>query len=226
MSDSDSFITEVSEAVRRDRLFATMRRYGWIAIAVVLVLVAGAAINEFRKAQAEARAQALGDATLAALERDGSADRAAALAGIDTDGAEAAAVVAMLRAAELVAADDPDAAGAVLDGLATDGEVAEIYRQLASLKRLMLQTDTIPIEDRRLGFEALAVPGAPFRAVALEQLALIEVEEGNTDVAIERLIALIDDADATSGLRNRAAQLIVALGGAEMLATGAPNDTQ
>ncbi len=51
MSDTDSFIDEVSEEVRRDRLYATFRRYGWIAILAVLLLVAGATWNEWRKGQ-------------------------------------------------------------------------------------------------------------------------------------------------------------------------------
>ena len=39
MSQSDSFIEEVTEEVRRDRLFATMKRFGWIAIVLVLRIV-------------------------------------------------------------------------------------------------------------------------------------------------------------------------------------------
>ena len=45
MHESDSFISEVSEEVRRDRLFATLRRYRWLIAAVVLLLVGGAAFN-------------------------------------------------------------------------------------------------------------------------------------------------------------------------------------
>ena len=33
MHNSDSFIEEVSEAVRRDRLTAGLRRYGWAIVA-------------------------------------------------------------------------------------------------------------------------------------------------------------------------------------------------
>ena len=42
MSDSDSFIDEVTEEVRRDRLFGYFRRYGWIAAVVIVVVVGGA----------------------------------------------------------------------------------------------------------------------------------------------------------------------------------------
>jgi hypothetical protein len=45
-----------------------IRRYGWIAVLVVLALVGGAAWNEWRKARDAAQAQGLGDAMIAALE--------------------------------------------------------------------------------------------------------------------------------------------------------------
>ena len=56
-------------------------------------------------------------------------------------------------------------------------------------------------------------PGHPMRLLASEQLALIEIEIGNRDAALERLQAILADAEATQGLRRRASQLIVALGG-------------
>jgi fermentation-respiration switch protein FrsA (DUF1100 family) len=42
VSDTDSFIDEVTEEVRRDRLFGLMKRYGWIAALAVLLIVGGA----------------------------------------------------------------------------------------------------------------------------------------------------------------------------------------
>ena len=36
MSDTDSFIDEVTEEVRKDRLYGYLRRYGWIAVLVIL----------------------------------------------------------------------------------------------------------------------------------------------------------------------------------------------
>ena len=38
-NQNDSFIDEVTEDLRRDRLFLAMRRYGWIAVLAILVLV-------------------------------------------------------------------------------------------------------------------------------------------------------------------------------------------
>ena len=54
MSQNESFIDEVSEELRRDRLFALFRRWAWLGILIVVVAVGGAAWNEWRKARAAA----------------------------------------------------------------------------------------------------------------------------------------------------------------------------
>ena len=49
VSDTDSFIEEVSEEVRRDRLFKIFKKYAWVAVLIVVLLVGGAAFNEYNK---------------------------------------------------------------------------------------------------------------------------------------------------------------------------------
>jgi hypothetical protein len=96
MSDTDSFIEEVSEEVRRDRMFDLFRRYGWIAVAAVLLLVGGAAWNEWSRSQQQTRAEALGDAVVAALQLEDAAQRAAALQDIQSQTADGQAMVQLL----------------------------------------------------------------------------------------------------------------------------------
>lgn len=212
MSETDSFINEVTEEVRRDQLFQYLRRYGWIAVAVVLVAVGGTAWNEYRKAQAQSVAQSRGDAILAALEVEEPAARAEALLATDMPGASGA-ITGLLAAADYQADGDSAAAAAALDGVAANGEIPELYRDLALLKSVMIQSGTTAPEDRRALLSGISQPGMPFRMVALEQLALIEIETGNAEAAIEQFRAIAQDAEGTRGLRDRAMRMIVALGG-------------
>ncbi|MCB1310837.1 MAG: hypothetical protein KDK29_02645 [Sedimentitalea sp.] len=213
MSDTDSFIDEVTEEVRRDRLFALLRRYGWIAVLAILLIVGGASWNEYRKAQERAAAQALGDAIVAALANDAPEARAEALNAVTAGSPGGAALLRFLTAAALTASGKTADAVAELEEVARTGELPEIYRQIAAFKALTLQTDSLPAADRRLQFEALAQPGAPLRLLAEEQLALIDIAEGQSEAAIGRLQAILQDAETSADLQQRAAQAIVALGG-------------
>jgi len=212
VSQSDSFIEEVTDEVRRDRLFALMKRYGWIAILLVVLIVGGAAWNEWRKAQDRAAARALGDALLHALEQGDPAERVAALQTVPTETPGQEAVAAMLEAGEAAEAGDTAAAADRLMSVAERGDLPQVYRDLARFKALGLSAGAMSPEERRAGYEVLAAPGSGLRLLALEQIALTHIEAGDTAEAVAVLRDIRDDAEVTSGLRQRVTQLMVALG--------------
>ena len=212
MSDTDSFINEVNEEVRRDKQFRLMKKYGWVAVLLVILLVGGAAFNEWRKSSARTAAQVLGDQILAALQIDDRAGRSVALHALSAQG-EQGALVALLASGESVDGGDEDSALKSLQALADDTDLALTYRHLAELKLILLQADTLTPSERIASLEPLAIAGAPFRLLAEEQMAMAQVEAGDTSAALDRLRDILADRDVTAGLRRRVSQLIVALGG-------------
>ncbi len=212
MSDSDSFIEEVSEDLRRDKLFATFKRYGWIAALAIVGIVGTAAYTEWTRAQERAEAQAYGDAIFAALNTEDPGARVEALASVSPP-EDGAPILALLTAAEATTAQDTDRALAALRALADDPLTPSVYRDLANLRLLLLGGEALGIEDRLARIEALSAPGAPFRQIAREQQALVMIEQGERDAAIALLTDIAEDAASTNGQRQRAAQLVVSLGG-------------
>ncbi len=212
MSDTDSFIEEVTEEVRREKLYKMVRRYGWIAVLLVVLLVGGATWNELRKASERDEAQAFGDAILSALSNEERSERASALADLSAPTSEGDAMLTLLTAAELGAENPADAASRLLT-LADRADVPEVYRQVATLKAVMIPDAGIDPADRTTRLQELAASGGPIRLLAEEQLAMIDIETGDTEAAISRLQALYSDAEASQGLRERVNQVIVALGG-------------
>ncbi|PQO23358.1 hypothetical protein C2I36_08430 [Rhodobacteraceae bacterium WD3A24] len=212
MSNPESFIEEVTEEVRRERLFGYLRRYGWIGILAVLLIVGGAAYNEWRKASEQAAAEAFGTRVLGALDAADRPARAEALAAIEAEGGRAA-ILNLLRAAEAVEAGDDAAALSALADVAGNEDLPASYRQLATLKRVIVGGADLPAQERETALSGLAQPGQAFRPLAMEQLALLRLEQGEESAAIELLRELLDTPDVTPGLRRRATQLIVALGG-------------
>ncbi len=221
MSNPDSFINEVTEEVRRDRLFSLFRKYGWIGALIVLGVVGGTAWTEYTKVRDAQRAQAFGDAVLDALDLGGPEERRTALTGAPADGSQRAVL-------NLILASDPseDREGtlAALDTLIADGTQPQSYRDLATLRRVIVAGADMPVADRRTALEGISAAGRAFRPLALEQLAYLLVEEGKTAEAISALQALMQDQQAPAGLRGRASQMIVALGGEVPPAANAPAD--
>jgi len=220
MSNNESFIDEVTEEVRRDRLYKGLKKYGWIGIAAVLVLVGGATLNEFLKARERAAAQATGDAILSAVTRDITAGKLAALDEIGAEG-DLAAVIGLMAAGEQPA--DTEGAAERLAAVAAESDAPQLYRDLALLKQAMLPGQ-MTAQDRIAALAGLTAPGAPFRVLAEEQIALAEIERGETASALARLETLLNDNEASGALRQRAQQLIVALGGGEAADDDADDD--
>jgi hypothetical protein len=209
LSNPDSFIDEVTEEVRRDRLFRLFRKYGWIGVVIILGLVGGTAWTEWTKARDAARAQAFGDGVIDALDQGAPQDRRE-LAAVPSDAGQAALLNLILASDP---AEDKAATLAALEKVAADAALAPAYRDLATLRRVLVAGADLPLADRRTALQEIAGAGRPYRVLAEEQLAYLLIEEGKTDEAITALVALVQDQDASGALRARAAQVVTALGG-------------
>ena len=210
MSSTDSFIEEVTEEVRRDKLFALMRKWGWLAGLIIFGLVGGAAYSEWSKARAQSQAQAFGDALLAGLAGDANPTLLEELPTADAN----QELVKTLLLASARSVDDADRTetAAALQALAETDGLPPLYRQLALLKAQMAGGTGDGARDTRI-LEELATPGTPFRPLAIEQQALRQVEAGNASGAITLLQQLLEEPGVTDTLRRRALQVIVATGG-------------
>lgn len=210
MHNPDSFIEEVTEEVRRDRLFAAFRKYGWIGALVVVGIVGGTAWVEWQASREVQRAEGFGDAVLDALDMGGATERREALAAIPAEGGQKA-VIDLLLASDPV--EDKAATLAALDRLVADQSQPQGLRDLAQLRRVIVAGTDMALADRQMALDGIAQPGRPFRTLAQEQLAYLKIEGGDTAGAIQALQALTVDQEASPGLRSRAAQVITALGG-------------
>lgn len=210
MSNPDSFIEEVTEEVRRDRLFRLFRKYGWIGVLVILGVVAGAAWTEWTKSRDAARAEAFGDGLIDALDQGTPEERREALVAVPSDASQTAIL-------QLILATDPDedkaATLAALETVANDATLGPAYRDLAVLRRVLVAGSDLPLADRQSALQAIAVAGRPYRVLAEEQLGYLLIEDGKPDAAIAALTALMQDQEASGALRARLGQVITALGG-------------
>ncbi len=204
-NQSDTFIDEVTEELRRDRLYGAMRRYGWIVALVIVAVVGFTAWREYSAAQDRAAAEAWGDAI---LEAEAGGDPAAVLA-VDPRGSAGRQALTGLLAAG--AETDPEAAAQALQGVA-DAQPDSVLGELAQLKLVMAQGAQMDAAERDAILTRLSRAGAPFELLALEQKAVALIGAGRPEDAIT-LIRQIQDKDGlTEALRRRLSEMMIALG--------------
>ena len=205
MSETDSFIAEVTEDVRRDRLFGLFRRFGWIPAALIVIIVSGTAYNEWSKSKADKLAQVRGDALLAAMDTVDEVARASALNEIASQGSEN--IVAQMLAA---GGKDENSIN-FLNAVIINTDQPEYIRDLAKLKLTMIPGAQTK-EQKLKTLDILSQPGGIYRNAAVEILVAFELELGNLNKAIEFLKSHIQDAEASRAQVQRMAELLVALG--------------
>ncbi|WP_405403082.1 tetratricopeptide repeat protein [Paracoccus sp. Ld10] len=204
-NQSDTFIDEVTEELRRDRLYGAMRRYGWIVVAVIVTVVGFTAWREYSNAQDRKTAEDWGDAVLAA-EAEGDP---AALLAVDPRGSAGRQALTGLLAAGT--ATDAQAGVQALQGVA-DAQPDSVLGELAQLKLVMAQGAQMDAAERDAILTRLSRAGAPFELLALEQKAVALIGAGRPEDAIT-LIRQIQDKDGlTEALRRRLSEMMIALG--------------
>ena len=213
---------EVEEELRAERTQKFLNKYGGLLLAACLMVI-GAATGwkgwEWYQTRQDNEAATRYLAAAARTEGGGVAgpNRAEAiaafeaLAGTAPDGYR---VLSRLRAAALRAeAGDIAGASALWDQIAADKAVDPLLRDLASLTWCLYhadQGDAALVEAR---LRPLTAPGNTWRAMAAEQLALLDLRLGRAGPARERLKKLAEDTTAPSGVRGRASALLERMGG-------------
>ncbi|MGD1926030.1 MAG: tetratricopeptide repeat protein [Paracoccaceae bacterium] len=216
MSETDSFIQEVTEEVRQDQMLRYWKKYGAYVIGAVVLIVAGAAFWNWSISQKQANAEALGAAFLAADPTD--PDEHLSLAG-QVDGP--ASVVADLAAAASLAEAGRYEEAAVLYGeVAGNAELGPEYRDLAVLQQIRVASVPGNASVSIAPLDQLITADSPYRLLALELRATIHLQNGETEAAHADLNAIITDPASTPTMRQRAGALLIATGGQQAQASG------
>ncbi|UTW53896.1 tetratricopeptide repeat protein [Kordiimonas sp. SCSIO 12610] len=212
MSDRDSILAEqeVDDELRRERLNAIWSAYGKYIIGLAILVVVIVAGNELYVWQKENTERENSSRYAEAIEK-GSLGNLSLIASIESALPELDAGYATLAGMQAAAAKakERDFAGAVAsyNAIASSAE-DKVLADLASLLSAMLLANEIgDLDTARSKLSILAIKGEPYYYSALEQLALIDLQQGNETSVIETLELLINDIDAPPSIKERANQL-------------------
>ena len=210
MSNTDSFIDEVAEEVRRDSWLRFLKRWGWVGFVLVIALVGGSSFNEWNKRSIETAGQLFGDSIRVSTEKNESGIK---LENIKIDNKRQEVIIANLSASRAVLENRVDDSIKTLTDIVNLSEIPAVYQELAAFKLALLLKDNVSssLEKRFQAFEDLSVQGSAFRQLAKEQQAIILVEQGKPELAIKILDELSEEAGISAGLKRRVSQLLIVL---------------
>ncbi|MAZ19119.1 MAG: hypothetical protein CL535_22700 [Ahrensia sp.] len=211
MSD-DSFIREVEEELRSDRLKKVWNQFGAFIIGAAILIVVGTAAWRGWEYYSERQASASGDRFLAALNlaNEGKSDEAlTALQALEDDGYGAYPVLARMRAATVLE-EKGDAAGAVaaFDEVAADGSAPDAVRDMARIRAAYILVDTGTADQVAERAEPLSADTSPLRHAAREALGLAAWKDGRLGDAKVLFQQIVDDLNAPRNAKQRAAIML------------------
>ena len=211
MSD-DSFIREVEEELRSDRLQNFWKRFGPFIIGGAIAIVIATAAYRGYEYYVDSRASASGDRFLAALNlaREGKSDEAlTALQSLENDGYGAYPVLARLRAATVLQdKGDVDGAVAAFDAVAADRSAPETIRDMARIRAAYILIDSGTASDVAARAEPLAADTNPLRHAAREVLGLAAWKEQRIADARVLFQQIVDDPEAPRNVVQRASIML------------------
>lgn len=215
---------EIAEDLRAERARTMLRRYGALIIAVMVLVLAGVIASQgwrwqqgrlnARVADAYFVAMTQADAIPAAGDPEKRAAAAKAFLAVAADAQDGYRTLARLRAAGLEAdGGDRNAALVLWDQVAADGNADPLIRDLASLLWVQHQADAGDPAALAARLAPLTRAENPWRALAQEQMALLDLRRGKLDDARGTLKQIAADISAPEGVRGRANGLLAGIGG-------------
>lgn len=205
MSETDSFIREVTEEVQQDQMLALWKKWGPFIVGGIAIIVGAAAWWSWTQSQTKAEAEARG-AIFIAADNETLEDQVALPGQIDGP----AGVLAELAAAGALARDGRnDDALAAYQAMMDNVEAPQEYRDLAALQFARIKGGAEGIAS----LEPLLGEDRAFRVLALELRGALYLGRGDKAAAHADWQAVMADPVATPGARQRAAAALAATGG-------------
>ncbi len=214
-NDTDSFVQEVDESLRQDRLVALLKKYGpWLIGAFVVFVLAVLGWQLWRDQQLNA-ARAEAERFSAALEmvQAGNLDGAKAeFERLSNRGPAAYRAMALMQHAAILAEQgDLDGAVAGFDAAAERAN-DPIMRQSAQLRAAYIAAETQDFDAMRARLQPIIDADTRLSYLARELLAVQAWKGGQLDVARDQLENLTLAFDAPEAVRQRAQVALAVIG--------------
>lgn len=216
---------EVEEDLRAERARSLARRFGWLAALAMLVVVAGTGAYVWWSQRSTETAVEVANSFIAAgqladksvqpltgVDHAKASEAAAQFAAIAAHGPAGYATLARLRLASLQwELGEQPAAVATWAAVSNDAGAPQLLRDLATITSAQHQVDTGNTILLKQTVEGLTALDNPWRPIAEQVIAMIDLREGHTKEAADILRRLSTDPLAPEGIRQMVADILTTL---------------
>lgn len=200
---------EINEELKQDRMTALWQRYGKYVITVVVAVVAGVGLIQGYGYYTQQRDSRSAEVFFNAILSD---DVTGTLGAATEELSDGYVLLTEFRiAAGLVENNKLAEAEQHYLNLAARDDIRQIYRDIALLLSVMQASETSKVSLLQTRLNSLISSASPLKGLALEQAAALDLRQGNTAAAIEKLNELKSLTDISASLRQRASQILVVL---------------
>lgn len=213
---TDTFVREVDENLRRDRMNELARKYsGWITAVLILFLGAVGGFIYWQNHRVEQSGKQVEQ--LSQVFADvGSGKTSAAPKQLDelaNSGSKAVRASALFtRAALALQQNDVKLATAKYREIAGDDGLPKPYRDAALIRQTALEFDSLKPEEVIVRLKPLAEPGNPWFGSAGEMTAMALIKQGKKGEAGQLFARIARDKQVPETLRARSVQIASTLG--------------
>ena len=200
MSFNDSFIKEVSEEVRRDNFFKYIKKYAWICILLVLMIVSAVSFNEWNKNNKKINNQSNGDELSLVLD----------MFIQDKNYNDYFSYIEQKKSGSILAALNPvflndkveiDKKLLHLKNFSSDENIPLVLRDLALFYQYHLENNSYNEKFKIL--VELSGPDRPFKLLAVEEKINLFLEKGSYEEALKEIDAIQPELSNSFSLNNR-----------------------
>jgi hypothetical protein len=214
--DSDTFLREVDEELRRERVGSFVTRYGWYILGGALLILAAIGFYIWWQHRQNVQAGELSEKLIQAEEQVAAGNAKAAaptideLAASDRVGYRVSGL--FLRANAQVATGAVPAAIETLKTIANDTEAPQPHRDAAVIRQTQLEFDNMPPDQLIQRLRPYAQAGNAYHGTAGEMLGVALIRQQKFQEAGRVFEAIAKDRSVPDSIRARAIQMASSLG--------------
>lgn len=215
-AQQEVFLREVDDALREEEMVTMLRRYGKPVLAILAVGLLAFAGYLWWDSNSKQQAGEQGEQFTVALDAVEAGNLASAdkqLEGLAKDGVGGNAVAAkLMRAGIALQQNRPKDAAAIYAEIAADGDAPKPYRDLATVREVSVNFDSMQPQQVVDRLKPLAAPGNAWFGPAGELVGLAYLKQEKPDLAGPLFAQIARDKETPESLRRRARQMAGLLG--------------